>query len=553
MIICDVIVISNICLITSHYYAVVCIVSLHHITTDCAICASGYSGSIGYSCTQCHGGYKAAVVTGIAIVLALVVVLILYLIWELLGLSDGTDATAVLSTCNLTPLYNLVHIPWSKLRTPLVVFQILTQYIGITGLKVPLIYRDFLSWLGALNVDFGWLLSVGCVVQVSFYQKLIIDTLLPFGVALCLCCTYTIAYWRDQRQQQQSQQQQHADTDDTTTTSGTATTTNSNDNSTNNNRSAKLEAILAKHLLIFLTMTFLIYSTVSTVVFQTFACDTLATGDSYLRADYSISCTTTKHKWYRLYSGIMILVYPIGIPVMYAALLWRQRAQLKLDDERSILQRESNASLRKTKFLWETYKPSLFYWEVIECCRRLLLTGTMVFIFPSQTAQPAIASLLAVAAIVLVLWYTPHADIMDTRIYIFGAIIVFLSMFMSLLVKVQDGITTFKGSQTYSATLVSMNILMVIAAIAQLTYVAKRAWIAKASVNKLRRESVRNLRTRLSRSSSTISRTTLFDSESQSTSLSHIAVSTQSDAISATTGTATIAPAFEPSAIEQQQ
>jgi hypothetical protein len=475
-----------------------------------------------------------------------VVVLVLYLIWELLGLSDGTDATAVFSTCNLTPLYNLVHIPWSKLRTPLVVFQILTQYIGITGLKVPLVYRDFLSWLGALNVDFGWLLSVGCVVQVSFYQKLIIDTLLPFGVALCLCCTYTIAYWRDKRQQQQSQQQ-HAATDVYTTNSSS----NSNANS-NSNRSAKLEAILAKHLLIFLTMTFLIYSTVSTVIFQTFACDTLATGDSYLRADYSISCTTSKHKWYRLYSGIMILVYPIGIPVMYAALLWRQRAQLKRDDERSILQRESNTSLRKTKFLWETYKPSLFYWEVIECCRRLLLTGTMVFIFPSQTAQPAIASLLAVAAIVLVLWYTPHADIMDTRIYIFGAIIVFLSMFMSLLVKVQDGITTFRGSQTYSATLVGMNILMVIAAIAQLTYVAKRAWIAKASVNKLRRESVRSLRTRLSRSSSTISRTTVFDSESQSTSLSHIAVSTQSDAISATTGTATIAPAFDLSDTEQQ-
>jgi hypothetical protein len=472
---------------------------------------------------------------------------VLYLIWELLGLSDGTDATAVFSTCNLTPLYNLVHIPWSKLRTPLVVFQILTQYIGITGLKVPLIYRDFLSWLGALNIDFGWLLSVGCVVQVSFYQKLIIDTLLPFGLTLCLCCTYTIAYWRDKRQQQS--QQQHAATDDTTTT----TASNSN---ANNNRSSKLEAILAKHLLIFLTMTFLIYSTVSTVIFQTFACDTIAAGDSYLRADYSISCTTTKHKWYRLYSGIMILVYPIGIPVIYAALLWRQRAQLKLDDERSLLQRENNTSLRKTKFLWETYKPSLFYWEVIECCRRLLLTGTMVFIFPSQTAQPAIASLLAVAAIVLVLWYTPHADIMDTRIYIFGALIVFLSMFMSLLVKVQDGITTFKGSQTYSATLVTMNVLMVIAAIAQLTYVAKRAWIAKASVNTLRKESVRNLRTRLSRSGSSITRTTVFDSESQA-SLNQRAVSTQSDtdatnAVSATTGTTTIAPAFEPSHTEQQ-
>jgi hypothetical protein len=33
---------------------------------------------------------------------------------------------------------------------------------------------------------------------------------------------------------------------------------------------------------------------------------------------------------------------------------------------------------QETKFLWKAYKPPLYYWEVIECCRRLLLTGFMV-------------------------------------------------------------------------------------------------------------------------------------------------------------------------------
>ena len=42
---------------------------------------------------------------------------------------------------------------------------------------------------------------------------------------------------------------------------------------------------------------------------QTFACDEEAVeGRSYLRADYSISCDSTSHVWYRVHAGIMILV-----------------------------------------------------------------------------------------------------------------------------------------------------------------------------------------------------------------------------------------------------
>jgi hypothetical protein len=87
-------------------------------------------------------------------------------------------------------------------------------------------------------------------------------------------------------------------------------------------RTAQLEKALAKHQLAFLAMTFLIYSTVSTAVFQTFACDTIDQyaehKTSYLRADYSVECGTAKHTLYKMYSGIMILVYPIGEPLVLA-------------------------------------------------------------------------------------------------------------------------------------------------------------------------------------------------------------------------------------------
>lgn len=52
-----------------------------------------------------------------------------------------------------------------------------------------------------------------------------------------------------------------------------------------------------------------VFTSVSTVVFKTFACDDdIVVGESYLRADYSISCNTRLHTSFKIYAGLMILV-----------------------------------------------------------------------------------------------------------------------------------------------------------------------------------------------------------------------------------------------------
>ena len=45
------------------------------------------------------------------------------------------------------------------------------------------------------------------------------------------------------------------------------------------------------------------------MVLKTYPCDdNVADGESYLRADYSISCGTSLHMFFKLYAGIMIMV-----------------------------------------------------------------------------------------------------------------------------------------------------------------------------------------------------------------------------------------------------
>ena len=51
------------------------------------------------------------------------------------------------------------------------------------------------------------------------------------------------------------------------------------------------------------------FTSASTVAFKTFACDDeVVGGESYLRADYSVSCETGLHVFFQVYAGLMILV-----------------------------------------------------------------------------------------------------------------------------------------------------------------------------------------------------------------------------------------------------
>ncbi|CAN0574173.1 unnamed protein product [Laminaria digitata] len=52
-----------------------------------------------------------------------------------------------------------------------------------------------------------------------------------------------------------------------------------------------------------------VFTSASTAAFKTFACDEdVVEGESYLRADYSISCETSAHVFFQVYAGLMILV-----------------------------------------------------------------------------------------------------------------------------------------------------------------------------------------------------------------------------------------------------
>lgn len=105
------------------------------------------------------------------------------------------------------------------------------------------------------------MLSAECVFEVDFHDSLIVITVGPLICVAILGVTYLVG--------------------------------------TKRNGECDEEAVPVarrKHLSAFLLLTFMVYSTVSSTLFQMYACDKLDSGETYLRADYRIECDSSKHR-----------------------------------------------------------------------------------------------------------------------------------------------------------------------------------------------------------------------------------------------------------------
>ncbi|CAM9858548.1 unnamed protein product, partial [Ectocarpus sp. 12 AP-2014] len=356
----------------------------------CAVCEADYSPSLAHTCTRCSSSRRQGLVAA-TVIAALAAALAVVTIFRFLVSADVEEG-------NIGWFHRRVlrAVPVQAVKIIVVVWQILTQFADAANVTYPGVYQDFLSAINIVNFDIGSVLAAGCLWSgIDFHARLLVSTIGPLVVAGFLAMTYLIAMRR-----------QGASSD-----------------------AAAVEKIRHKHQTALLLVTFLVYSSVSSMVFQTFACETLDDDIEYLRADYRIHCTDAKHKAFEVYAGIMASVYPVGIPLLYTALLFQHSDVLaNADADKTVAQPIAG--------LWDSYRPERFYYEIVECGRRIMLTGVVVFIFPNDAAQIAITMLIAFFFFAVFEVLSPYKSESDTWLSRGGHVIVFLSMFDLLLLKV---------------------------------------------------------------------------------------------------------------------
>ena len=145
--------------------------------------------------------------------------------------------------------------------------------MSVANVQYPHEYQRFLIGVKLLDFDLGWMITASSVVDIDFHDRLLFTTIGPMGVVIVLLgMTYYIAVRRNNHSEGAHQNVQH------------------------------------KHLSEVLLLTFLVYSSVSSNLFHTFACKHLENGKLYLRVDCRIECDFAKHETLQVYAAIMIIV-----------------------------------------------------------------------------------------------------------------------------------------------------------------------------------------------------------------------------------------------------
>ncbi|CAN0133812.1 unnamed protein product [Ascophyllum nodosum] len=157
----------------------------------------------------------------------------------------------------------------------------------------------------------------------------------------------------------------------------------------------------------------------------------------------------------------MIVVYPLGIPMLFAILLFRSRRVLT-----NAYLRTYNGEMRQqsTSGLWKAYRPSVFYYEVVECGRHVMLTGVVVFIYPNTSAQVAVTLAIAFIFALTSERLNPYNSNLDGWVSRTGHVMVVLTMYVALLTKVDVSSEGNQSQNIFAGILVSAHIAMVLTA-----------------------------------------------------------------------------------------
>ena len=302
------------------------------------------------------------------------------------------------------------------------------QFSLVANVVYPRLYQRLLDVIALANFDLGWIPSASCIMDVDFHGELIAATVGPLILVALLGLTYIIALHR------------------------------------NRGSERALGAVRQKHANATVVIALLLYSMASSAVFRAFACDPLDDGKVYLRSDYRIECNSLKHKAFQIYAAFMLVVYPLGIPIMFALLLFRNRKALV---DTSLRNDTRDWFQQSTSNLWKPYKPSAFYYEVVECSRRAMLTGVVVFIYPSTAAQIAITLAIAFMFAFTSERLDPYESHWDAWVSRIGHVMVVLTMYVALLARIDVSNESSQSQALLAGVLVAAHISMVLVVVAE--------------------------------------------------------------------------------------
>jgi len=474
-----------------------------------ALCAAGYSGPL---CKVCDTGYFGidnvclpcsgdSLITPTVIGYMIIGIMMLiagafaFVFYQKLFKSSSTSGQAE-NRQSLSELLTFQGSPWqnmvswmklnrlqatAKLKIVVATYQIVTACSVVLAVTMPKSFTSFADIASFLNLDFSYALPLACTQNTTFIDHLEMVTLVPMGILAVIICAFWCEYLYFRRIIQANRARRRGD------------------------KRRKFEEVRDKYASYFFYLSYIVLPSVTTTIFQMFPCTNMdpqnELGDGpqlFLTADMSISCTSEYYYYGVVYACTMILVYPIGVSLLYFVILYQYREEIRSRDNitqdtrdtyvgeapadtldetpnplrsASDLERQSSTSsvcsnnsdhtsksrtnsagneeamsqyraqfnvpinVRRVAFLWAAYQPKFWYWEVIETTRRLMLTAVLSICAPGTSSQGVLSLVLAVFYIRIYSTFQPYTRTTDNALSETGQLQVFFTFFCALIVQ----------------------------------------------------------------------------------------------------------------------
>jgi hypothetical protein len=279
---------------------------LHHRGPYCSLCVEDYYPD-GESCRSCDdvsptGGLYALIVL---VVLAVALCMIYKKSTRFRELAGKLNSRSMIVKAKLMVTF----------------FQVVLLLPVVYLVAYPTSYIQFLSIFEALNINVVEIFQLGCVPLWDFHASVVFVCMLPLCIGVMFAAGAMAVSYRVP------------------------------------NRKRRTE--LYGHIIYwFLMLLYCVYPSLTYFVFQVFQCEAFDDGSKLLRADYSIDCDSDVHSKYVAFAGCMIVVYPVGVPLLYLAALWSHKEEVS-DAQ---LRESSYAKSKHLAFFYADYRPQFWWW-----------------------------------------------------------------------------------------------------------------------------------------------------------------------------------------------
>jgi hypothetical protein len=162
-------------------------------------------------------------------------------------------------------------------------------------------------------------------------------------------------------------------------------------------------------------------------------------GSKLLRVDTSVDCNSAAYQSFKQTTLVFVAIYQL-IPMVWLRLLWARKEQLnpkvsQMDPGLGLYIREKDVSLRSLRFLFDSYRCSNWWFEVVEMYRRMVFVSAVPLVSSAPAKRASLGCVLAIASLVFYRESSPFNTKFINLIAYVAQLAIFLTFYAALCIE----------------------------------------------------------------------------------------------------------------------